>query len=101
MNASTNKPACQHLSIAQSKVGEVMVCPECGVVHLALQSISMRFDLEAPNELATMIGQAKATIAQARKFTMMSANGLNLSEQFAQDAITPDNFSASHSHKVH
>jgi hypothetical protein len=101
MKSSTTNSACQHLSIAQSKIGEVMVCPECGVVHLALQSISMRFDLEAFNELATMIGQAKATIIQARKFTLMSTNGLNITDQFVQDSTSPDCFSSNHSHKVH
>nr|WP_315484066.1 hypothetical protein [uncultured Undibacterium sp.] len=61
--------ACQHLSIANSKIGEIMICPECGVVHLSLQSISLRLDLTAFAELSKMVAQAQTTIEHAQSFT--------------------------------
>ncbi|MBC3833267.1 hypothetical protein H8K33_17285 [Undibacterium amnicola] len=61
--------ACQHLSIANSKIGEIMICPECGVVHLSLQSISLRLDLTAFAELSKMVAQAQTTIEHAQNFT--------------------------------
>ncbi|MBC3806847.1 hypothetical protein H8K52_05730 [Undibacterium seohonense] len=69
MTTSKNNKPCQHLSIAHSKIGEVMICPECGVVHLSLQSISMRLDLNAFAELSKMITQAQTTIEQAQTFS--------------------------------
>jgi hypothetical protein len=59
---------CQHVSIANSKIGEIMICPECGVVHLSLQSISLRLDLTAFAELSKMVAQAQTTIEHAQSF---------------------------------
>lgn len=65
MTSKTHYKACQHVAIAQSKVGEVMICPDCGVVHLALQALTMRFDFDAFSELARMLGQAHHAIENA------------------------------------
>ena len=46
-----------------------MICPECGVVDLNLQSVSMRFDLAAFTELSKMVTQGQVTIEQAQTFT--------------------------------
>jgi hypothetical protein len=106
MKPSTINNPCQHLSIAHSKVGEVMICPDCGVVHVALQSISMRFDLEAFTELATMLARAKATIEQARRSPSIRSDGLPDAENFPsenlmQDSLTSEHFNLNHPHKVH
>ncbi|WP_212685217.1 hypothetical protein [Undibacterium baiyunense] len=66
--------ACKHLSIANSKIGEIMICPECGVVHLSLQSVSLRLDLNAFAELSKMVAQAQTTIEQAQRFTHEQKN---------------------------
>ncbi|MDP1977194.1 hypothetical protein [Undibacterium sp.] len=54
--------SCQHLGLASSKVGEVMICPECGVVHLSLNHVSLRFDVEAFRVLAYMLAEAQLNI---------------------------------------
>ncbi len=54
--------SCQHLGLASSKVGEVMICPECGVVHLSLNHVSLRFDIEAFRTLAYMLAEAQLNI---------------------------------------
>ncbi|GGX22289.1 hypothetical protein GCM10011282_30420 [Undibacterium macrobrachii] len=46
-----------------------MICPECGVVHLSLQSISLRLDLNAFAELSKMVAQAQTTIEQVQRST--------------------------------
>ncbi|MFZ6800466.1 hypothetical protein [Undibacterium sp. Di24W] len=95
---------CQHLSIANSKIGEIMICPECGVVHLSLQSISMRFDLEAFGELAKMVRQAKATIEQAQRFSSDKSNqvdDLRAPSNALHEALMQDNIYSRTSDKVH
>jgi hypothetical protein len=53
--------------IAKSKVGEVMVCPDCGVVHLNLASVSVRFSLEAFEELSSMLSEAQIVLEHAQQ----------------------------------
>ncbi len=96
--------ACQHLSIANSKIGEIMICPECGVVHLSLQSISMRLDLDAFSELAKMVRQAKATIEQAQRFSSDKSNpvdDLRDPNSTLHDALMQENLYSHTPHKVH
>lgn len=59
--------ACHQVSIANSKLGEVIICPECGVVHLSLQSISIRLDVDAFADLAQMVTQAQTIIEHAKQ----------------------------------
>lgn len=66
MNPSHQNETCRHIQIAKSKLGEVMICPECGVVHMSLQSISLRLDVEAFAVLSSMVMQAQEVIEQAR-----------------------------------
>lgn len=93
---SSSDSTCQHLSIANSKIGEVMVCPDCGVVHLSMQSMSIRFDLDAFAELAKMIKQAKATLDQAQKFASDQVSDFHHTEK-----QLPENSYHYHQHKVH
>lgn len=62
MKYTPQTAACQHLHVAHSHVGEVAICPDCGVVHIALQYFSMRFDLEAFQALAHMLASAQHRI---------------------------------------
>lgn len=57
---------CQHFEIAYSSVGEVMICPDCNVVHVSLQNMSLRFELEAFRSLAQMLDQAQGKIDHLR-----------------------------------
>lgn len=56
--------ACQQLRIARSGVGEIFICPDCGVVQVALQYFSMRFELEAFKALQNMLCEAQSKIDQ-------------------------------------
>ncbi len=66
MNPSHQNAACRHIQIAHSKLGEVVICPECGVVHLNLQSISLRLEVEAFAVLSSMLVQAQEVLERAR-----------------------------------
>lgn len=50
---------CRHVSLAHSEVGAVAVCPGCGVIHLSLQYLSLRFEPEAFQQLARMLAAAQ------------------------------------------
>ena len=75
---------CQHVDIAHSDVGDVAVCPDCGVVHVSLQYFSMRFDLEAFRALAQMLGTAQTKIerlgevsqTRSERFDSLNTDGL-------------------------
>lgn len=62
MKRSHQSSSCQYVQLAHSKLGEVMICPDCGIVHLSLQYVSMRFELEAFRSLADMLGDAQQLI---------------------------------------
>lgn len=100
---SNSGSTCQHLNIANSKIGDIMICPECGVVHLSLQSISVRLDLDAFSELAKMVKQAKATLDQAQKFAtdqIEQATSDQAKEQM-HEVLMPEKNWHYHPHKVH
>lgn len=53
-----SKKPCTHEYLADSEAGKVLMCRDCGVVHLHLQNVSMRFDVEQFAAFATMMGEA-------------------------------------------
>lgn len=59
MEHSHTSSSCQHALLARSPVGQVSVCPDCGVVHLSLDSISVRLEVSAFLALAEMLSQAQ------------------------------------------
>lgn len=95
---SDNK-ACQHLAIAHSKVGDVLICADCGVVHLALQAISMRFDMDAFSELSHMLGRAQAAIELAQEKAQKKLR--EKTQDHAQEYCHHGNFETHHQRKVH
>jgi len=66
MKKDTKSTSCQQVRIAYSGMGEVSICPDCGVVHVALQYFSMRFELEAFRTLQHMLSEAQDKIGQAQ-----------------------------------
>ncbi|MBI2748364.1 MAG: hypothetical protein HYX43_03205 [Burkholderiales bacterium] len=66
---------CQHVRLARSGVGEICICPDCGVVHVALQYFTMRFELEAFKALQTMFSEAQSKIEVARQVQAAAAVG--------------------------
>lgn len=59
MKQSPTPPVCQHALLARSQVGQVSICPDCGVVHVSLQAISVRLTPSAFLELSDMVSHAQ------------------------------------------
>lgn len=78
MKHSSQSNPCKHVGLAHSNVGEVSICPDCGVVHVALQYFSMRFDLEAFRALAHMLGTAQARIERSKQTSLPSGENHEL-----------------------
>lgn len=66
---SSQSTSCRHVGLAHSHVGDVSMCPDCGVVHVSLQYFSMRLDLEAFRALAQMLGVAQTRIERSAQTT--------------------------------
>ena len=52
MEYSPSSSSCQHALLARSPLGHVTVCPDCAVVHLSLNCVSVRLEVEAFAALA-------------------------------------------------
>ncbi len=50
---------CRCELLVRSAVGHVAVCHDCGQVHLTLQYMTMRFDMNSFRMFAAMAGQAQ------------------------------------------
>lgn len=59
MEHSPTSSSCQHALLARSPVGHVSVCPDCGVVHLSMDCVSVRLEVNAFLALAEMLSQAR------------------------------------------
>ncbi|HYD60850.1 MAG TPA: hypothetical protein VEC35_10870 [Noviherbaspirillum sp.] len=49
---------CRCELLAQSPLGHVTACPGCGQVHLTLQHMTLRFEVDAFRAMAAMLEQA-------------------------------------------
>lgn len=85
-----NPDNCKHLSLTRSVVGSVGICPECGVVHLGLRHVSMRFELDAFNALAQMLVTAQRQIEH-----------LNLVSPYSQENLEEVSRDVSSDKKIH
>ena len=56
---------CSQAVLARSPLGQVAVCPDCGVVHLSLQCLSIRLEPGAFEALALMVAQAQQRLGPA------------------------------------
>jgi hypothetical protein len=68
-------PACQHALLARSPVGHVSVCPDCGVVHLSLDCLSVRLEKTAFMALTDMLLQAQKRLHSARPCKDLGSSG--------------------------
>jgi carbonic anhydrase len=83
MTTTSTKSACKHVEIATSALGEVVICPDCGVVHVSMQSVSMRFDMDAFQVLSQMMSKAQAVIEQAKRAKQMLQTQAENSAQYS------------------
>lgn len=67
---SEAESTCQHMLLAQSPLGAVSLCPECGVLHLAIHNLSLRFKPSAFAELARLLNSAQAHLPAAEQGVM-------------------------------
>lgn len=75
-------PDCEHVLLSSSAIGHVMTCPDCGQVHVALHSMTLRFKLEAFLELAAMVRTAQEQLAvesdrHGMEFSMPAPTGMH------------------------
>ena len=75
MKHPATSPACQHALLAQSPVGHVSVCPDCGVVHLSLDCLSVRLEMSAFKALADMVAQAHQRLHSIQPGENLGASG--------------------------
>lgn len=66
MSHTSHREPCQHVHLSRNGVGDVSLCPDCGVVHVALQYMVLRFDRGAFEALAQLLGAAQQHIHQMR-----------------------------------
>lgn len=68
-------PACQHALLAQSPLGHVSVCPDCGVVHLSLNCVSVRLEVNDFKALAGMVSQAHERLHSVQPCESLGGTG--------------------------
>lgn len=59
MAQSPPSSSCQHTLLAQSPVGHVSACPDCGVVNLSVDCVTVRLEVSAFVALTEMLSQAQ------------------------------------------
>lgn len=61
------------MTVADSSIGHVSICPDCSVLHLSLSHVSVRFTPEAFRALAEMVGAAQARLEQVSRSSAAAA----------------------------
>ncbi len=67
---SQQKPGegtCHHLPLAESPVGSVTICPDCGVVQLNTDCVSVRMDPEVFEAVTQMMLTARCRYYEMRR----------------------------------
>jgi len=53
---------CQHVRAQSNQLGHVTICTDCQVVHLALPTMCLKFDLQAFAALSDLVSTAQVRI---------------------------------------
>ena len=80
MTYQPQSSSCQHLGIAHSDVGNVVLCPECGVVRISMEHMSIRLLPEVFRSLAHMLNVAQARIDNFNLLPQMPAETVDASQ---------------------
>lgn len=56
---------CQHIAVARNGAGRISICPECNVVHVELEYMTLRFRPETFRGIAELLGSAQARLDRA------------------------------------
>ena len=62
-------------TLASSPLCHVSACPGCGVVHLSLPSLTLRFEPAAFHEVARLLGQASRALGGPGAAEPLPAHG--------------------------
>lgn len=62
-------------TLASSPLCHVSACPGCGVVHLSLPSLTLRFEPAAFHEVARLLGQASRALGGSGAPEPLPAHG--------------------------
>jgi hypothetical protein len=60
-SANTTQP-CRHIELVRSQVAEIAMCPDCKVVHITLQHVTIRLTADAFQELVWSVVKAQSLI---------------------------------------
>lgn len=83
-------PPCQHIGIAHNAMGNVVICPDCGVVRISLEYLTIRLAPEAFRALAQMLNVAQDRI-----------DNFNLGPQMQSEVTHSNPVSTSSTEKIH
>lgn len=75
MERSPTSSSCQHALLAHGPVGHVTVCPDCAVVHLSLNCVSVRLEVDAFMALAEMLNRARQSLHGTQPTESRGHNG--------------------------
>ena len=73
-----NKKPCKHEYLAVGESGKVLMCRDCGVVHLHLQNLSMRFEVEQFAALTELLTTASQNMRQQPETNTINRSKLSL-----------------------
>jgi len=62
-----SKKPCTHEYLAATESGKVLMCRECGVVHLHIENMSLHFDIASFLKLSDTLTEASAKIRAVPK----------------------------------
>lgn len=84
MNPKANANPCPHQTLAHSDLGRITVCPDCGVVHLHMDCVSLRLEIDGFEALAHMV-----LMARWRLHTVVAHQAAQLTAEALQAAVAP------------
>ena len=73
-----SKKPCIHEYLADNQTGKVLMCRECGVVHLHLHNLSLRFDTDQFAEFSVLMTQAAKKMSRDSEQTISDRTTLSL-----------------------
>ncbi|WP_082885421.1 MULTISPECIES: hypothetical protein [Methylomonas] len=73
-----SKKPCTHEYLANSETGKVLICRDCGVVHLNMQNMTLRFDAEKLAEIVAMMTTASKRLRHESVVTTRTRPALTL-----------------------
>lgn len=55
-----NQQKCNTTMLTKNAIGEIRLCPECKVVSLTIQALTLRFTLDAYRQLSELVTQTSS-----------------------------------------